>query len=150
MTYDFDELIDRTQTDSAKWKKYAGKDIIPLWVADMDFKASPAILQALDKVTKEGVIGYWQIPDALVEVTLKRLEERHNWKVPKEWLVWLPGMVPGLTLTCMCIGNDDDEVITTVPVYGPFMKAPIAARKKLVKVPGSNSSAYPSSPLALR
>lgn len=135
MTYDFDELIDRTQTDSAKWKKYAGKDIIPLWVADMDFKASPAILQALDKVTKEGVIGYWQIPDGLVEVTLKRLEERHNWKVPKEWLVWLPGMVPGLTLTCMSVGNDDDEVITTVPVYGPFMKAPIAARKKVVKVP---------------
>ncbi|UTA68810.1 MalY/PatB family protein [Emticicia sp. 21SJ11W-3] len=135
MTYDFDELIDRTQTDSAKWKKYAGKDIIPLWVADMDFKASPAILQALDKVTREGVIGYWQIPDELVEVTLKRLEERHNWKVPKEWLVWLPGMVPGLTLTCMSVGNDDDEVITTVPVYGPFMKAPVAARKKLVKVP---------------
>ncbi|PLK43332.1 MalY/PatB family protein [Emticicia sp. TH156] len=135
MTYDFDELIDRTQTDSAKWKKYAGKDIIPLWVADMDFKASPAILQALDKVTREGVIGYWQIPDELVEVTLKRLEERHNWKVPKEWLVWLPGMVPGLTLTCMSVGNDDAEVITTIPVYGPFMKAPVAARKKLVKVP---------------
>lgn len=135
MTYDFDELIDRRQTDSVKWKRYAGKDIIPLWVADMDFKAAPPILDALDKVTKEGVIGYWQVPDELVEVTLKRLEEKHNWKVPKEWLVWLPGMVPGLTLTCMCIGNDDDEVITTVPIYGPFMKAPIAARKKLVKVP---------------
>jgi cystathionine beta-lyase len=135
MTYDFDELIDRRQTDSVKWKRYAGKDIIPLWVADMDFKAAPPILDALEKVTKEGVIGYWQVPDELVEVTLKRLEEKHNWKVPKEWLVWLPGMVPGLTLTCMCIGNDDDEVITTVPIYGPFMKAPIAARKKLVKVP---------------
>jgi cystathionine beta-lyase len=135
MTYDFDEVIDRTQTDSVKWKRYAGKDILPLWVADMDFKASPAILDALDKVTKEGIIGYWQTPDELVEVTLKRLEERHNWKVPKEWLVWLPGMVPGLALTCMCVGNDDDEVITTVPIYGPFMKAPIAARKKLVKVP---------------
>jgi cystathionine beta-lyase len=135
MTYDFDEVIDRTQTDSVKWKRYAGKDILPLWVADMDFKASPAILDALDKVTREGIIGYWQTPDELVEVTLKRLEEKHNWKVPKEWLVWLPGMVPGLTLTCMCVGNDDDEVITTVPVYGPFMKAPLAARKKLVKVP---------------
>ncbi len=135
MTYDFDEMIDRTQTDSVKWKRYAGRDILPLWVADMDFKASPAILAALDKVTKEGIIGYWQTPDELVEVTLKRLEERHNWKVPKEWLVWLPGMVPGLTLTCMCVGNDDDEVITTVPIYGPFMKAPIAAKKKLVKVP---------------
>ncbi|MFD2520829.1 MalY/PatB family protein [Emticicia soli] len=135
MTYDFDEVIDRTQTDSVKWSRYGDKDVIPLWVADMDFKAAPPILDALDKVTKEGVIGYWKVPDTLVEVALKRLEERHNWKVPKEWLVWLPGMVPGLTLTCMCVGEDDDEVITTVPVYGPFMKAPLAARKKLVKVP---------------
>lgn len=135
MTYNFDEVINRTQTDSVKWSRYGDKDVIPLWVADMDFKAAPPILDALDKVTKEGVIGYWKVPDELVEVALKRLEERHNWKVPKEWLVWLPGMVPGLTLTCMCVGEDDDEVITTVPVYGPFMKAPLAARKKLVKVP---------------
>lgn len=134
MTYDFDEVIDRTQTDSVKWSRYGDKDVIPLWVADMDFKAAPPILDALDKVTKEGIIGYWKVPDELVEVALKRLEERHNWKVPKEWLVWLPGMVPGLTLTCMCVGEDDDEVITTVPVYGPFMKAPLAAKKKLVKV----------------
>lgn len=135
MTYNFDEVINRTQTDSVKWSRYGDKDVIPLWVADMDFKAAPPILDALDKVTKEGVIGYWKVPDELVEVALKRLEERHNWKVSKEWLVWLPGMVPGLTLTCMCVGEDDDEVITTVPVYGPFMKAPLAARKKLVKVP---------------
>lgn len=135
MTYNFDDVINRTQTDSVKWSRYGDKDVIPLWVADMDFKAAPPILDALDKVTKEGVIGYWKVPDELVEVALKRLEERHNWKVPKEWLVWLPGMVPGLTLTCMCVGEDDDEVITTVPVYGPFMKAPLAARKKLVKVP---------------
>ena len=74
MIYDFDEVIDRTQTDSVKWKRYAGKDIIPLWVADMDFKASPPILDALDKVTKEGIICYWQTTDELVEVTLKRLE----------------------------------------------------------------------------
>jgi len=135
MTYDFDEVIDRTQTDSVKWSRYGDKDVIPLWVADMDFKAAPPILDALDKVTKEGIIGYWKVPEELVEVALKRLEERHNWKVSKEWLVWLPGMVPGLTLTCMCVGEDEDEVITTVPVYGPFMKAPLAAKKKLVKVP---------------
>lgn len=134
MTYDFDELIDRSNTDSFKWDKYKNRDIIPLWVADMDFKAAPPILKALEDVTKQGVIGYWQAPNELAEVIVKRLEERHHWKIEKEWIVYLPGLVPGLTLSCMVVGNDGDEIITTVPVYGPFMKAPEAAKKKLVKV----------------
>lgn len=134
MTYDFDELIDRTNTDSFKWDKYKNRDIIPLWVADMDFKAAPPILKALEDVTKQGVIGYWHAPDELADVIVKRLEERHNWKIEKDWIVYLPGLVPGLTLSCMVVGNDGDEIITTVPVYGPFMKAPEAAKKKLVKV----------------
>ncbi|CAH0997860.1 Cystathionine beta-lyase PatB [Emticicia aquatica] len=134
MTYDFDELIDRTNTDSFKWDKYKDRDIIPLWVADMDFKAAPPILKALENVTKQGVIGYWHTPDELVDVVVKRLEERHNWKIQKDWIVWLPGLVPGLTLSCLVVGDDGDEIMTTVPVYGPFMKAPDAAKKKLVKV----------------
>ena len=134
MIYDFDELIDRSNTDSFKWEKYKNRDIIPLWVADMDFRAAPPILQALENVTKQGVIGYWQTPDELVDVVVKRLEKRHHWKIQKEWIVWLPGLVPGLTLSCFCVGNDGDEIITTVPVYGPFMKAPEAAKKTLVKV----------------
>lgn len=134
MTYDFDELIDRTNTDSFKWDKYKDRDIIPLWVADMDFKAAPPILKALEDVTKQGVIGYWHAPDELADVIVKRLEERHNWKIEKDWIVYLPGLVPGLTLSCMVVGNEGDEIITTVPVYGPFMKAPEAAKKKLVKV----------------
>ncbi len=134
MTYDFDELIDRTNTDSFKWDKYKNRDIIPLWVADMDFKAAPPILQALEDVTKQGVIGYWHAPDELADVIVKRLDERHAWKIEKEWIVYLPGLVPGLTLSCMVVGNEGDEIISTVPVYGPFMKAPEAAKKKLVKV----------------
>lgn len=134
MTYDFDELIDRTNTDSFKWDKYKDRDIIPLWVADMDFKAAPPILKALEDVTKQGVIGYWHAPDELADVIVKRLDERHNWKIEKDWIVYLPGLVPGLTLSCMVVGDEGDEIITTVPVYGPFMKAPEAAKKKLVKV----------------
>ncbi len=134
MTYDFDELIDRSNTDSFKWDKYKDRDIIPLWVADMDFRAAPPILKALDDVTKQGVIGYWHAPDELADVVVKRLDERHNWKINKDWIVWLPGLVPGLTLSCMVVGDDGDEIMTTVPVYGPFMKAPEAAKKTLVKV----------------
>lgn len=135
MTYDFDELIDRTNTDSVKWDRYKNRDIIPLWVADMDFKAAPPILHALENVVKQGVIGYWHTPDELENVVVKRLKERHNWEIKKEWIIWLPGLVPGLTLSCMTVGNDGDEIITTVPVYGPFMRAPIAAKKNVVKVP---------------
>jgi cysteine-S-conjugate beta-lyase len=135
MSYDFDELIDRTNTDSFKWDKYKDRDIIPLWVADMDFKAAPPILQALENVVKQGVIGYWHTPDELIEVVIQRLKERHNWEIKKEWIIWLPGLVPGLTLSCMSVGNDGDEIMTTVPVYGPFMRAPIAAKKNLIKVP---------------
>ncbi len=134
MTYDFDELIDRTNTDSFKWDRYKDRDIIPLWVADMDFKAAPPILKALEDVTKHGVIGYSHEPDELTDVIVKRLDERHSWKIEKNWIVYLPGLVPGLTLSCMVVGNEGDEIITTVPVYGPFMKAPEAAKKKLVKV----------------
>lgn len=134
MTYDFDELIDRTNTDSFKWDRYKDRDIIPLWVADMDFKAAPPILKALEEVTKHGVIGYSHEPDELTDVIVKRLDERHSWKIEKNWIVYLPGLVPGLTLSCMVVGNEGDEIITTVPVYGPFMKAPEAAKKKLVKV----------------
>ncbi len=134
MKYDFDELVDRTNTDSFKWEKYKNQDIIPLWVADMDFKAANPILNAIENVTKQGVIGYWQTPEALVEIVLQRLEEKHHWKIQRDWIVWLPGLVPGLTLSCLSVGEAEDEVITTVPVYGPFMKAPIAANKKLVKV----------------
>jgi cystathionine beta-lyase len=65
---------------------------------------------------------------------VKRLAERHHWKIEKDWIVYLPGLVPGLTLSCMVVGNEGDEIITTVPVYGPFIKAPEAAKKKLVKV----------------
>ncbi len=124
MIYDFDELIDRTNTDSFKWDKYKDRDIIPLWVADMDFKAAPPILKALEDVTKHGVIGYSHEPDELTDVIVKRLDERHNWKIEKNWIVYLPGLVPGLTLSCMVVGNEGDEIITTVPVYRPFMKAP--------------------------
>ncbi len=134
MNDDFDILVDRTNTDSFKWEKYKNRDIIPLWVADMDFKAAQPILKAIEDVAKQGVIGYWQTPDELTEIVIKRLEEKHHWKIQKDWIVWLPGLVPGLTLSCLSVGDAEDEIITTVPVYGPFMKAPLAANKKLVKV----------------
>jgi cysteine-S-conjugate beta-lyase len=131
----FDEIINRHQTNSMKWDKYADKDIIPLWVADMDFKAPKAILDAMNRITEHGILGYTNASDELVNVVMDRLKTRHNWTIKKEWLVWLPGLVPGLTLSCQSVGQAGDAVMTTTPVYGPFMKCPDSADRTLIKVP---------------
>jgi cysteine-S-conjugate beta-lyase len=131
----FDEIINRHQTNSMKWDKYADKDIIPLWVADMDFKAPKVILDAMNRITEHGILGYTNASDELVNVVMDRLKTRHNWAIKKEWLVWLPGLVPGLTLSCQSVGQAGDAVMTTTPVYGPFMKCPDSADRTLIKVP---------------
>ncbi len=131
----FDEIIPRQHTNSMKWDKYANQDIIPLWVADMDFKAPRAILDAMNRITEHGVLGYTNVSAELVDVVVERLKTRHNWTIKKEWLVWLPGLVPGLTLSCQSVGQAGDAVMTTTPVYGPFMKCPDSADRTLIKVP---------------
>ena len=107
--FDFDTMIDRSGTGSEKWEKYAGKNIIPMWVADMDFRSPPAVIDML--------------------------ERDFGWKVESEWLVWLPGLVCGLNVTCRAVGEEGDEVLTLVPVYPPFLSAPRYAKRGLVRVP---------------
>ena len=131
----FDTPVDRRQTDSMKWDKYAGRDIIPMWVADMDFRSPPSVIDALSRHAAHGVFGYPTVPPALVDVVQSRLDENYGWKVDKDWFVWIPGLVSGLNIVCRAVGNDADEVITTVPVYPPFLKAPKYSQRRLVAVP---------------
>ena len=132
--FNFDEPIDRHNTNSFKWDKYSDKSVIPVWVADMDFKAAPPIIEALDKVTEQGVFGYYRCPDELFEVVMERLERVHQFKAKKEWIVWIPGLVPALGLSCRMSGQDGDAVMTNIPVYHPFMLETIAANRELQKV----------------
>ena len=132
--FNFDEPIDRHNTNSFKWDKYSDKSVIPVWVADMDFKAAPPIIEALNKVTEQGVFGYYRCPDELFEVVMERLERVHQFKVKKEWIVWIPGLVPALGLSCRMSGQDGDAVMTNIPVYHPFMLETIAANRELQKV----------------
>jgi cysteine-S-conjugate beta-lyase len=131
----FNEIIDRQGTSSMKWQKYANRDIIPLWVADMDFKAPEPIINAMNAVTEHGILGYTIPPVELEDLVVERLAKLHNWQIKKEWLVWLPGLVPALTLACQSVGQVGDAVMTTIPVYGPFMKCPESADRELIKVP---------------
>ncbi|MHC4072460.1 MAG: MalY/PatB family protein [Planctomycetota bacterium] len=135
MKFDFDRLLDRRNTGSLKWDKYKSRDVIPLWVADMDFQSPPAILEALHNRIEHGIFGYAVPPDELLETVVRRLEAKYGWKIQPSWIVWLPGLVPALNIACRAFGNDGDEVLTFTPVYPPFLSAPGLSGKKLKAIP---------------
>lgn len=135
MTFDFDTAIDRRDTDSEKWQKYAGRDILPLWVADMDFKTSPAIIAALQERVATGLFGYSRPVRSTVDAFVNAMEQRHGWRVDPAWLVWLPGLVVGLNLTAQAFARAGEEALTLTPVYPPFMSAPKNSGRVSVQVP---------------
>jgi cystathionine beta-lyase len=124
MTFDFDRVPERRGTDSQKWQKYAGGDVLPLWVADMDFPTSPAIIEALHRRVDHGIFGYARPVASTVEAVVNGLEERHGWRIDPSWLVWLPGLVCGLNVTARAFAGAGDEILCLTPVYPPFMTAP--------------------------
>ena len=130
--FDFDRLIDRKNTDSAKWQKYNGRDVIPMWVADMDFLSPPAVIEALYDRVAHGVFGYGVPSHALEETVTAYLHQTYQWDVQPDWIVWLPGLVTGLNVTCRSIGTSGDQVLTSVPVYPPFLSAPKNSDRCLV------------------
>lgn len=135
MSFDFDTVIDRRNTDSLKWGRYRGRDVIPMWVADMDFRAPQPVLDALHARVEHGVFGYALPPKELVQVVVARMEDKYQWKIDPSWIVWLPGVVPALNIVCRAFGDDGDEVLTFMPIYPPFLAAPPLSRKNLRTVP---------------
>ncbi|HEX2860776.1 MAG TPA: PatB family C-S lyase [Lacunisphaera sp.] len=135
MTFDFDTVIDRASSDSRKWRKYAGRDILPLWIADMDFAAPPAVVAALHRRADHGVFGYAAAMPSLVEATVNYCASRYGWKIEPNWIVWLPGLVTGLNLAARAIGEEGDAVLTATPIYPPFMSAPKNQVREPVMVP---------------
>jgi cystathionine beta-lyase len=131
----FDPVIDRRGTASLKWGKYRERNVIPLWVADMDFRSPPAVVEALKARVDHGVFGYTVTPAALVDTVLEMLAREYGWRVEAPWLVWLPGLVTGLNIACRATGEDGDGVLTTVPVYPPFLSAPGLSRRELATAP---------------
>ena len=132
--FDFDQAPERRGTDSQKWQKYAGRDVLPLWVADMDFVSAPPILDALRARVDHGVFGYARPTAATVAAVTGALAERYGWKVDPEWIVWLPGLVVGLNVTAQAFAGPDDEVLSLTPVYPPFASAPRNCGRKPVGV----------------
>lgn len=138
--YDFDELVDRYGTSSMKWDKYGSREIIPMWLADMDFRSPPEIIRAIEQRTAHGFFGYTLPPRELNLLIVSMLAETYDWSVDPEWLVWLPGLVCGLNVSCRTVGEPGDDVMTAVPVYPPFLSAPGFGGRNLIKVPLKENS----------
>jgi cystathionine beta-lyase len=135
MTFDFETPPLRLGTDSQKWQKYEGRDILPMWVADMDFVSAPPILRALHERVDQGIFGYARPTKSTVTAIVDAMAQRYGWTIQPNWIVWLPGLVVGLNVTAQAFAEPGDEVITLAPVYPPFMSAPRNSGRKAVTVP---------------
>ena len=134
-TIDFDALISRTGTDSMKWDRYRDRDVLPFWVADMDFPVAPPIQRALQARLAHPVFGYTNAPDELGEAIAAHLQREYSWTIDTGWLVYLPGVVPGLGACCRAFCGAGDEVLTNPPIYHHFFDAHEPDRQALVQVP---------------
>lgn len=131
-TFDFDKVIDRCGSDSLKWGRYAGRNVLPLWVADMDFAAPPAVLETLHRRIDHGVFGYAEPWPSLIEAVRDHLLRHYDWQIEADWIVWIPGVVAALNVACRAVGKDGDAVFTHTPVYPPFLSAPELSSRHLV------------------
>jgi cystathionine beta-lyase len=127
MNYKFNTVIDRNNTNSIKWdfaeEIFKEKDILPMWVADMDFRVPPPGIDAVKKVAMHGIFGYSGVPPSYYEVLIEWMKNRHNWNIKKEWVTFASGGVPALHMAVKAFTKPGDQVIVQTPVYYPFFDA---------------------------
>jgi cystathionine beta-lyase len=124
MSENFDVVIDRRRSDSNKWHKYPA-DVLPLWVADMDFRSPEPVIRALRERVEHGVFGYGTVEPEFHEVFLDRLQKRYGWRVEPEALLTIPGVISGFNLACRAVTAPGDGILLQTPVYPPILRAPI-------------------------
>ncbi len=135
MNFDFDEPPARRGTDSQKWQKYAGRDVLPMWVADMDFRSPPAVIAALQRRVEHGVFGYARPVKSTVDAVVDALAHRYGYPVDPAWIVWLPGLVVGLNVEALGLAGPGEQAISCTPVYPPFLSAPKNSGRETLAVP---------------
>lgn len=139
MSFDFDRPIDRTGTAALKWdarrQVFGREDLIPLWVADMDFAAPEQVTQALVERARHPIYGYSLHPDSLFEALADWLRERHHWHIERDWVLWVPGVVPSLNAAVLSLTQPGEGVIVQPPVYPPFFSAVTTTGRGLVENP---------------
>lgn len=123
MKYDFDKQIPRRNTHSYKWDSAAAEDVLPLWVADMDFRTAPAVVEALRRRVEHGIFGYTKVPDAYYEAVISWFARRHGWKIDREWILYTSGVVPALSAVIKALTAAGDRVLVQTPVYNCFFSS---------------------------
>ena len=124
MTYDFDSLIPRRGTNSCKWDSAADADVLPMWVADMDFRTAPAITDALRRRVEHGIFGYTHVPQAYYESVARWFARRHGWTtLQTDWMLYTSGVVPAISAIIKALTEPGDKVIAQTPVYNCFFSS---------------------------
>ena len=123
MKYDFDEIINRHGSNSYKWDSAADADVLPMWVADMDFRTAPAITDALKRRVEHGIFGYTRVPDEYYKAVTAWFARRHNWQIQKEWMIYTSGVVPAISAVIKALTVPGDKVLLQTPVYNCFFSS---------------------------
>lgn len=123
MKYNFDEIIPRRGTNSYKWDSAGDADILPMWVADMDFRTAPPVVEALRKRVEHGIFGYVRVPDAYYAAVTNWFARRHDWQIEKEWIIYTTGVVPALSAVIKALTAPGDKVMVQTPVYNCFFSS---------------------------
>jgi len=124
MAYNFDEIINRENSGSLKYdirkQKFGKEDVIPMWVADMDFRTPDFIVDALKQCAEKDIFGYFLFPDSYYKSIINWVKRHHQWEIQKDWISYCPGVVPALSLAVLAYTQPGDKIIVQPPVYHPF------------------------------
>lgn len=123
MKYDFDEIIPRRGTNSYKWDTAEEEDVLPMWVADMDFRTAPPVVDALRKRVEHGIFGYTKVPPAYYEAVTDWFMRRHGWQIERDWIIYTSGVVPALSAVIKALTVPGDRVLIQTPVYNCFFSS---------------------------
>jgi cystathionine beta-lyase len=123
MKYHFDEIIPRRNTNSCKWDSATDGDVLPMWVADMDFRTAPPVTEAFIRRAQQGIFGYTKVPGAYYDAVTRWFERRHHFTVQREWILFTTGVVPALSAVVKALTLPGDRVIVQTPVYNCFFSS---------------------------
>ncbi len=139
MKYDFDKGIDRRNTSCVKWDMnsiiFGREDVLPLWVADMDFEVPPCVTEAILKRASHPAYGYTFYPDSLYEAVMTWEKNRHGWTIKKDWIAFVSGIVPAINFLIDCFTKEGDGIVIQTPVYPPFITSCNSQNRKLITSP---------------
>lgn len=144
--YNFDEKTSRLGTSCLKWdladRIFRGTDLLPMWIADMDFKTAPGIQRRIQERLDQGIYGYGVLPKEYYDAVISWMKRRHNCDIEKDWICYTPGVVSALNFAIAAVSDSDEEVIVMPPVYDPFYHAIEDQGRKAVRIPLINNNGY--------